>query len=98
MKQRFDFTARWVAALFLFAWSTWLCSATISVTAQNNPDLTVTAPPAYTGFGPSLQPLFNYGKALQMAWYFYEAQRSGPLPKFDGDLPFHDPATGPTAP
>ncbi|MCU7920746.1 MAG: glycoside hydrolase family 9 protein [Candidatus Thiodiazotropha sp. (ex Epidulcina cf. delphinae)] len=29
-----------------------------------------------------------------MAWYFYEAQRSGPLPKFDGDLPFHDPATG----
>lgn len=36
----------------------------------------------------------NYGQALQRAWYFYEAQRSGPLPKHDGDLPFIDPRTG----
>ncbi|MEJ2694283.1 MAG: glycoside hydrolase family 9 protein, partial [Candidatus Thiodiazotropha sp.] len=56
--------------------------------------ITLTTAPAYEGFGPSLQPLFNYGQALQMAWYFYEAQRSGPLPKFDGDLPFVDPASG----
>ncbi len=58
------------------------------------PTITVTTPGQYNGFGPSLDPIFNYGEALQMGWYFYEAQRSGPLPKADGDLPFSDPRTG----
>lgn len=57
-------------------------------------EFTVTDPPMYSGHGPSLEPIFNYGKALQMTWYFYEAQRSGFLPRVDGDLPFTDPATG----
>ncbi|MBI5557197.1 MAG: glycoside hydrolase family 9 protein [Deltaproteobacteria bacterium] len=56
--------------------------------------VTLTAPTVYPGYGPSLAPEFNYGDALQKAWYFYEAQRSGPLPQFDGDLPFYDPRTG----
>lgn len=56
--------------------------------------LTLTDPAPYPGYGPSLSPIFNYGEALQKAWYFYEAQRSGPLPRFDGDLPFYDPRTG----
>ncbi|NIR98037.1 MAG: glycoside hydrolase family 9 [Gammaproteobacteria bacterium] len=63
-------------------------------TGSDEPELTVTSPPAYIGHGPSLDPIFNYGTALQMGWYFYEAQRSGPLPEFDGDLPFYDPRTG----
>jgi endoglucanase len=48
----------------------------------------------YVGYGPSLTPDFNYGQATQMAWSFYDAQRSGPLPQFDGDLAFTDPSTG----
>ena len=48
----------------------------------------------YTGYGPSLLPVYNYGEALQQAWFFYEAQRSGPLPRFDGDLAFVDPRSG----
>ncbi len=47
-----------------------------------------TASPVSNQFG------HNYGQALQRAWYFYEAQRSGPLPKHDGDLPFIHPRTG----
>jgi endoglucanase len=57
--------------------------------AQPSPDSQI-----YTGRGPSIEPIFNYGDALDKAWYFYEAQRSGPLPKADYDMPFHDPATG----
>ena len=59
-----------------------------------SPSITITDPPPYTSGGPSIDPIYNYGKALQMSWYYYEAQRSGKLPKFDGDLPFYDPRTG----
>lgn len=60
------------------------------------PTRTATPNPSslYLGFGPSIEPIYNYGRALQQAWSFLEAQRSGPLPRFDGDLPFFDPATG----
>ncbi|MDH3326943.1 MAG: glycoside hydrolase family 9 protein, partial [Gammaproteobacteria bacterium] len=51
-------------------------------------------PPSYTGFGPAFTPEFNYSQALQMSWLFYEAQRSGPLPQYNGDLVFFDPRTG----
>ncbi|MDX2168909.1 MAG: glycoside hydrolase family 9 protein, partial [Deltaproteobacteria bacterium] len=64
--------------------------ATAAPTRTATPD----AGGVYLGSGPSLAPIYNYGRALQQAWYFYEAQRSGPLPRFDGDLPFFDPATG----
>lgn len=64
------------------------------VSSPDATTITLTTPPAYNGFGPATTPIFNYGEALQMAWYFYEAQRSGPLPKVDGDLPFFDPRTG----
>lgn len=65
----------------------------ISYTPNSLP-VTVTTPADYTGKGPALDPIYNYGDALQMSWYFYEAQRSGPLPRHDGDLPFTDPRTG----
>ncbi|MDH5300412.1 MAG: glycoside hydrolase family 9 protein [Gammaproteobacteria bacterium] len=67
---------------------------TSTTPAPTNAAITLTMPGVYAGHGPSTSPIYNYGSALQMAWYFYEAQRSGPLPKFNGDLPLTDPRTG----
>lgn len=70
--------------------------ATTAAPTVSQPARTPTPTPngQYLGYGPSIEPIFNYGQALQMAWVFFEAQRSGPLPRFDGDLPFFDPAAG----
>lgn len=39
------------------------------------------APAAVTGEARAQEPEFNYAEALQKSMYFYEAQRSGPLPE-----------------
>ena len=83
-----------LAGVILFSLNIQDSPGVTDITTQAANQFTATNPSPYTGHGPSLQPRFNYGKALQMAWYFYEAQRSGPLPKFDGDLPFYDPSSG----
>ncbi len=83
-----------VACNFLVTSGTPAPGASPTPGASPRPSPTSTLSQVYRGHGPSIDPIFNYGEALQKSWYFLEAQRSGPLPRFDGDLPFFDPANG----